>query len=217
MAASHTWKLKHYGRLVLYSGQKAPNTWKIFKAEGDKPEVALTILESGYLLVFQGQDCLDSIPLLSMSDSLKVQHKCDNLIFRFTVQGKSRMIRMQFDGSNRAEAINACSCAAENLKTYVPVTTLDDQPPTDVPAPETQKYPEATVDNEPEVGQGYLSVKHLIKDFLGETAVSLPQIYHHSPLAGGDLEGILRVCLLDPHFHVFVERVEGELKKLLQE
>ncbi|KAM6942704.1 meiotic recombination protein REC114 [Xenentodon cancila] len=217
MAASHTWKLKRYGRFVPGSEQTAGKTWKIFKANGDKPEVVLTLLESGYLLVLQGQESLDTIPLLCVSDSLKVQQKCDNLMFRLTVKGESRMIRMQFDGSNRAEAINECSSAAEKLKTYVPVTALDDQPPTDAPAPETQTCQDASVEEVPEVAQGSLSVKHLAKHFLGETAVSLPQMYHHSPLAGGDLEAILRVCLLDPNFHVFVERVEGELRKLLQE
>ena len=39
------------------------------------------------------------------------------------------MIRMQFDGSTRAEAIKECSSAVEKLKEYMPVTTQDDAPP----------------------------------------------------------------------------------------
>lgn len=57
----------------------------------------------------------------------------------------------------------------------------------------------------------------LWQHFLGETAVTLPQVYHHSSQAQGDLEPILRVCLLDPSFHALVEKVEVELRKLLQE
>lgn len=57
----------------------------------------------------------------------------------------------------------------------------------------------------------------LSQHFLGETAVTLPEVYRHSFLAQGDLEPILRVCLLDPSFHAFVEKVEGELRKLLEE
>lgn len=51
------------------------------------------------------------------------------------------MIRMQFDGSSRAEAIKECSSAVEKLMEYLPVTTQDDappplnQPPTEVSAP----------------------------------------------------------------------------------
>ncbi len=65
-----------------------------------------------------------------------------------------------------------------------------------------------------------ISLKYLLdlpQHFLGETTVTLPQVYRHSSLAPGDLEPILRVCLLDPSFHAFVEKVEGELRKLLQE
>lgn len=57
----------------------------------------------------------------------------------------------------------------------------------------------------------------LSQHFLGETAVTLPEIYRHSFSAQGDMEPFLRVFLLDPSFHAFVEKVEGELKKLLEE
>lgn len=54
------------------------------------------------------------------------------------------MIRMQFDGSSRAEAVKECSKAVEKLMEYMPVTTQDDtppppnQPPTEVSAPVIQ-------------------------------------------------------------------------------
>lgn len=54
------------------------------------------------------------------------------------------MIRMQFDGSSTAEAINQCTSAVEKLMEHVPVTTLGvasvhpNQPPTEVPAPGAQ-------------------------------------------------------------------------------
>lgn len=45
----------------------------------------------------------------------------------------------------------------------------------------------------------------------------LPEVYRHSRLTQGDLELLLRVCLLDPSFPAFVEKVEAELRKLLEE
>lgn len=54
------------------------------------------------------------------------------------------MMRMQFDGSNRAEAIKECSRAVEKLMEHLPVTAQDDTPlppnqsPAEVPAPVTQ-------------------------------------------------------------------------------
>lgn len=54
------------------------------------------------------------------------------------------MLRMQFDGKDRVEAVSECSSAVEQLKKYLSVTTLDDpavhpnQPPADAPAPASQ-------------------------------------------------------------------------------
>uniref|UniRef100_A0A3Q1G4T5 Si:ch1073-75f15.2 n=1 Tax=Acanthochromis polyacanthus TaxID=80966 RepID=A0A3Q1G4T5_9TELE len=115
-------------------------------------------------------------------------------------QGESRMVRMQFDRRGRTEAIDECSSAVAKLRKYVPVTCQG-----------------KAVGAEPEVVQGSLSIKRLTQHFLGEAALTLPQMYHHSSLAQGDSESILRVCLLDPSFYAFVEKMEGELKKLLEE
>lgn len=52
---------------------------------------------------------------------------------------------------------------------------------------------------------------------LGENVLMLPEVYRHSRLTQGDLELLLRVCLLDPSFPAFVEKVEAELRKLLEE
>ncbi|XP_069374310.1 meiotic recombination protein REC114 isoform X2 [Paralichthys olivaceus] len=190
--SSQVWRLKRYGRFVPGSRDTGTQPWKVFEANCSKPGIVLTIVEAGYLLVLQGQECL----------------------------GEGRMMRMQFDGSSREEAVKECSSAVGKLKEYMPVTTQDNapppynQPPAEVSAPVIQ---EKTVRVEPEVVQGSVSIKLLTKHFLGEAAVTLPQVYLDCPLAEGDLEPILHVCLLDPSFPAFVERVEEELKKLLQE
>ncbi|KAK5615454.1 hypothetical protein CRENBAI_000704 [Crenichthys baileyi] len=165
----------------------------------------------------------DTIPLDGDSNSFKVQHKYDNLMFRFTVKGESRMIRMQFDGSSTAEAVNQCSRAVEKLMEYVPVMSVEvaaihtNQPPTEVPPAAQQSCQGTTGQTEPEAAQGSVSIRRLAQHFLGETALALPNMYSHSSLAPGDLEPILRVCLLDPNFPAFVEKVQDELEKLQEE
>ncbi|XP_062248984.1 meiotic recombination protein REC114 [Platichthys flesus] len=219
-ASSQVWRLKRYGRLVPGSKDTGTKPWKVFEAIGSKPGLALTIVEPGYLLVLQGQECLDTIPLICGSDSIKIKQKSDNLMLRVTMQGEGRMMRMQFEGSSREEAVKECSSAVEKVKEHMPVITQDDappprnQPPAELSATVIQ---EKTVRVEPEVVQGSVSIKRLTEHFLGEAAVTLPQVYRNCPLAEGDLEPILHVCLLDPSFPGFVERVEEELKKLLQE
>uniref|UniRef100_UPI0037E9A17D meiotic recombination protein REC114 n=1 Tax=Semicossyphus pulcher TaxID=241346 RepID=UPI0037E9A17D len=216
MATRQEWRLKRYGRFVPGSGETGGKPWKVSDANGNNPGIVLKIVESGYLLVFQGQESLDTMPLLCASESLKVHQKLDNLMFRFTVKGESRMMRMQFDGSSKAEAIKECSTAVEKLMEYIPVTTQNDSPPTSnqTPAGTTQGK---AVGAEPEVVQGSLSIERLTQHFMGGTAVTLPQMYRHSCLAKVDLEPLLRICLLDPSFPAFVENVEGELRKLLEE
>ncbi len=57
----------------------------------------------------------------------QVQIRC----FCGFLQGEGRIIRMQFDGSSRAEAIKECSSALERLMEHMPVTIQHDipQPP----------------------------------------------------------------------------------------
>lgn len=66
-------------------------------------------------------------------------------------------------------------------------------------------------------GSLWLISTFLSQHFLGEAVVRLPEVYRHSYWTQGDLELILRICLLDPSFPAFVERVEAELRKLLEE
>ncbi|XP_003437699.1 meiotic recombination protein REC114 isoform X2 [Oreochromis niloticus] len=223
MIATRIWKLKRYGRFIPGSKETGVKPWKVLETKDNKPEIVLTIVESGHLLVLQGQESLDTIPLLCGSDSIKVHQKSDNLIIRFIVKGESRMIRMQFDGCSMAEAINECSSAVEKLMEYIPVTTQDyappqpNQPPAAVPASAVQTCQEKAVGVKPEVVQGTVSIKRLTQHCLGDTAVTLPRVYQHSSFGQGDLEHFLRVCLLDPTFYGFVEKVEGELRKLVEE
>lgn len=55
-------------------------------------------------------------------------------------QGEGRMVRMQFDGSSRAEALQECSSAVEKLREYTTVSQdgalqASNQSPADVSAP----------------------------------------------------------------------------------
>ncbi|XP_056268653.1 meiotic recombination protein REC114 [Pseudoliparis swirei] len=211
MTTSPSWRLKRYGRCIPDS--TGGKQWKVFEANDNGPEMFLTIVKSGYLLVLQGQESLDTIPFLG--GSVKVQHKSENLIFRYTVNGESRVMRMQLDGAEE------CARAVAELKKYVSVTTQDATPPP--PPPSNQPPAEASapaaqekVEVEPEVVTGSLTIRRLTQHILGESAVTLPQAYRDPSQAPGDLEPVLRLCLLDPGFPAFVESVEDELRKLLE-
>ncbi|XP_058606868.1 meiotic recombination protein REC114 isoform X3 [Onychostoma macrolepis] len=189
------WKLRRYGQFLPEGSNVC--AWKIFESSESTGKLELNILGSGHLLVSQGQELM----------------------------GESRLIRLQFDGSNRAEAAEACRKAVERLQDYVPVqehlTTPASAAPSDPaePGPSTQQQqaPEDAPQAAPAVAMGPLSIKHLSQYFLGERELSLPMAYHQCTLPSGDLEALLRVCLLDSGFPAFVEEVEKKMKELLQE
>ncbi|KAG7281383.1 hypothetical protein CRUP_020795 [Coryphaenoides rupestris] len=114
-------------------------------------------------------------------------------------------MRMQFKGRSKAEALEKCSSAVVKLTEYLPVTTQGEG--TESPSscgPVTRNQPPAAATT---------TEQH----FIGEQGLSLPLVHHHSPLPPGNLEAFLRACLLDSSFPAFVEEVEGEMRRLLQE
>ncbi|XP_056135352.1 meiotic recombination protein REC114 [Lampris incognitus] len=199
------------------------------EAEDGKPDLVLSIVQSGHILVTQGEELLGGISLHGVSDSFKIQRRCDNLVVQCTVKGECHRMRMQFSGSSREEALKECSSATAKLRANLSVTTQADatptpnsappppnQPPAEVAAPVTKTRQAEVMGAESEV-QGSVSTKYLAQHFLGERSLSLPLVDRHFSLPQGDLEPFLRVCLLDPSFPAFVEEVEEQLKKLLQD
>ncbi|XP_042631776.1 meiotic recombination protein REC114 [Cyprinus carpio] len=216
------WKLRRYGRFLPEGKAKSKSS-----ASNRAWKLELNILGSGHLLVSQGQELLEGFSLLNAQSFLKIQHKSDSLLFNITIKGESRLIRLQFEGSSRAEAAGFCSKAVERLQDYVPVQQHLSTPASAAPAdpaepgPSTQQQqqqaPEDAPRVAPAVAMGPLSIKHLSQYFLGERELSLPMAYHQCTLPSGDLEALLRLCLLDAGFPAFVEEVEKKLKELTQE
>uniref|UniRef100_A0AAY4AUP2 Uncharacterized protein n=1 Tax=Denticeps clupeoides TaxID=299321 RepID=A0AAY4AUP2_9TELE len=145
--------------------------------------------------------------------------ECQKCIF-----GESRLFRVQFDGSSRAEAVEQCSSAVLRLQEYLPVGSQSDWQFHIIRSQHGCRIScrfdvisTSPILPDPELAQGTLSLRCLAQHFLGEGDLSLPMAYHHLALPHGDLEPFLRLCLFDPSFPAFVEEVEGELKKLANE
>ncbi|KAL6478715.1 hypothetical protein MHYP_G00121480 [Metynnis hypsauchen] len=220
--AKCVWRLKRYGRFLpkaKETGEKC--SWKVFESNETTGKLELMVLESGHLLVSRAQELLEGFSLLNAQSFLKVQQKADSLLLHMTLKGESRMIRLQFDGRNRSEAVDFCNKAVERLQEYLLVGTQ--APPAPPPATHTSETdqqkqtpveaPQAT----PDVAEESVSIKHLSQYFLGEHGLSLPMAYRHFALPPGELEDLLRLCLLDCGFPAFVEEVENKLKALIQD
>ncbi|XP_035274244.1 meiotic recombination protein REC114 isoform X1 [Anguilla anguilla] len=210
------WRLKRYGRFLPPTSKcDRTSSWKVFEPSDTAGHLALTIVQSGHLLVSQDQELLEGFSLIGAPSFLKVQRKSDILLFRMMAKGESRMFRLQFEGSSREEALEECASAARRLQEYLPVGAPQTNPP-----PSAQEHGtsmEETSDDVPGVKQDSVSVRELVQSFLGQPGSSLPLAYCHSALPSQELGPFLRLCLLDHSFPALVEEVENELKKLAQD
>ncbi|XP_053720641.1 meiotic recombination protein REC114 isoform X4 [Synchiropus splendidus] len=191
MTDSVSWRLTRYGKYIPRTGEETSEQPDLYESKRKDPEIVLTIVGSGYLLILQGQASL----------------------------GQSCLIRMQFDGRTRGVAIKECSSAVGKLKEYLPASSFDDapvplhQPPTEISPPPMQTDSDFT----PDLLLESSSMQRLAQHYLGEGPLILPQLHHQETSDSGDLGLFIRQCLLDPTFHAFVEKVEKEMKKILQE
>ncbi|KAM8876076.1 meiotic recombination protein REC114 isoform 1-T1 [Synchiropus picturatus] len=220
MTDSVSWRLVRYGKYIPRTEEESSEQPdKLYESKRKDPEIVMTIVGSGYLLILQGQASLDTFHLTGSSDIIKVQHKLDTLVLRFALKEQSCLIRMQFDGRTREVAIKECTSALGKLKEYLPASSFDDapvplhQPHTEISPPPTQTDSDFT----PVLLLESSSMQRLAQHYLGERPLMLPQLHHQETSDSGDLGFFIRQCLLDPTFHAFVEKVEKEMKKILQE
>uniref|UniRef100_A0A4W4GCN1 REC114 meiotic recombination protein n=1 Tax=Electrophorus electricus TaxID=8005 RepID=A0A4W4GCN1_ELEEL len=190
--AKAIWTLKRYGRFLPRAKDSGgTSSWKVFESSESTGKLELMILESGHLLVSQAQEL-----------------NCGFICLSVFTQGESRMMRLQFDGSNRSEAVDLCRKAVERLQEYLPIGT-EEQP---APPPSTQTTETVPCDHQKQT-QKHTAVWH----FLGLHGLSLPLAYRHCTVPPSTMEALLRLCLLDSGFPAFVEEVENKLKELIQE
>ncbi|XP_053478582.1 meiotic recombination protein REC114 isoform X4 [Ictalurus furcatus] len=118
------------GKLFMEESQlRHVHNNEVYESSESKGTLELTILESGHLLISQAQELLEGFSLLNAPSFLKIQQKSDSLLFYFTLKEESRMIRLQFEGSSRSEAVDLCRKAVEKLNEYLPVGTQEQPGP----------------------------------------------------------------------------------------
>lgn len=143
MAAKTTWRLRRFARYTPPTDKDdSLIPWKVFDGGAKKSHILLTILDTGYLLVMQGQKSLDTMHLISSGNNINAQQKSENLLFRYTLMGESRMTRLQFQGKNKEEATKECASALKKVMEFLPGACVEDAPQplnqTHTETPETQ-------------------------------------------------------------------------------
>ncbi|XP_078056006.1 meiotic recombination protein REC114-like [Mustelus asterias] len=227
---SAQWPLRRYGRFLPRGG--GPKAWEVFESSPEKGLLSLTIVQSGHFLISQGAaTLLEGFSLIEAHKWWKAVRRVDCVLFGSKVKNESRMFRVQFSGDSHRQALEDCSNCVQMLLQYIDVQNPDGK--IQNPALQLSQSthigqsgslePEGRSTEEEQTGahgtlpEGRVTIKELAKSMLGATSPKLPLAYQQSALNAEELGPFLRLCLLDQSFPAFVEQVEQELKKLIDE
>ncbi|XP_055518896.1 meiotic recombination protein REC114 isoform X1 [Leucoraja erinacea] len=229
LLSTSRWDLKRYARFTASGG--APSSWEVFESSLEKGFLSLTIVESGHFLISRGgTTLLEGFSLIEAHKWWKAVRNADCVLFGSKVKNESRMFRVQFNGDSHKQALEHCSNCVQKLLLYIHVQyaagkTVNEAPLLSQPADsnqsgslelETRDTEEGQTLTQNALSEGRMSIKQLAKSMLGDKS-NLPLAYQQSTLNTEELGPFLRLCLMDQSFPAFVEQVEQELKKLIEE
>lgn len=204
---------------------------RVFESSLEKGFLSLTIVESGHFLISRGgTTLLEGFSLIEAHKWWKAVRNADCVLFGSKVKNESRMFRVQFNGDSHKQALEHCSNCVQKLLLYIHVQyaagkTVNEAPLLSQPADsnqsgslelETRDTEEGQTLTQNTLSEGRMSIKQLAKSMLGDKS-NLPLAYQQSTLNTEELGPFLRLCLMDQSFPAFVEQVEQELKKLIEE
>ncbi|XP_078285954.1 meiotic recombination protein REC114 [Rhinoraja longicauda] len=224
--SSSQWALKRYARFTASGG--APSAWEVFESSLEKGFLSLMIVESGHFLISRGgTTLLEGFSLIEAHKWWKAVRRADCVLFGSKVKNESRMFRVQFSGDSPEQALQHCSNCVKTLLLYIHVQNAAgksvNQALFSQPADSNRSGSLELETHDTEEGQtqntlseGRMSIKQLAKSILGNKS-NLPLAYQQSTLNTEELGPFLRLCLMDQSFPAFVEQVEQELKKLIEE
>ncbi|XP_067829394.1 meiotic recombination protein REC114 isoform X2 [Heptranchias perlo] len=201
--ANTQWALKRYARFTPPGG--ASSSWEVFESSQEKGLLSLTIVQSGHFLISQGgATLLEGFSLIEAHKWWKAVRRADCVLFGSKVKNESRMFRVQFSGDSHGQALEHCSSCVQKLLQYV-----------DVQNPEGKNLNQALLLSQT------TNISHSgtteLESMLGAASPQLPLAYQQSALNTEELGPFLRLCLMDQSFPAFVQQVEHELKKLVDE
>ncbi|XP_005393651.1 PREDICTED: meiotic recombination protein REC114 isoform X4 [Chinchilla lanigera] len=205
---------------------------KVFDSNEESGYLVLTIVISGHFFISQGQTLLEGFSLIGSKNWLKIVRRVDCLLFGSTIKNKSRMFRVQFAGESKEQALEHCCSCVQSLAQYITVEVPDsmaqlspgllwagdrqgrDGEQSVALQPGPSQDPERGTRVAAAVGapEGRTLVAQLAQSILASE--ELPFAYAQSAWSVEELGPFLRLCLMDQNFPAFVEKVEGELKKL---
>ncbi|NWI91803.1 RE114 protein, partial [Pitta sordida] len=217
LGSAATWPLQRYGRFLPPRAGDAEghnSSWKVFESNEESGPLILTIVVSGHFFISQGRTVLEGFSLIDSHQWLRVVRRADCLLLQARAKNESRMFRVQFGGSSKAEMLEHCCSCVQKLAQYVPVQGPDQQSQ-DNQGMDTEQGPDEPLPESCRSLGERRSVAQLAQAVLRRRP-ELPPAPSPVVWPAQELGPFIRLCLLDQHFPAFVEDVEKELHKLTE-
>ena len=201
---------------------KGDGVWKqISSLEGDG-SLQLTLVEDKHLMLSSGSQIRESFALVNTSQWLKTYCKGDSVLFVVRTNIGFRRFRVKFANTGIKTGMDNCK---DFVKVAAPILPMKVIPlPDNVEASQSQFVEDSQMNTMPS-SQKVQEVP-FNGDVLAQEGSSLPDIARQlissdqvtgstdTNLPTTDLSTLVRLCLSDPGFPDFVDKVEKELKLL---
>lgn len=222
------------------SGSGPSGTWKHYgENDLDGSALRLTLYQGGRLLLGAKREVFENILLWNAQKWLRVVAKGDSLLVVWEKPGNaSRRFRMRFQATEGKSADKHCSDCASVLSFYAEVKDLNAgasvgnaftgaapnahvrmQRPPSGDGPTLTTSQELAAGRKPATPSRSASMPDIAKQYLSDVEDGLPLgvAYQTTGFPTHQLPMLVQLCLTDSNFPAFVEAVDKELKKLVEQ
>lgn len=230
------WDIEKYARYYpntnqvqksMSSGEKGE--WKHY--EDKDSHLKLAILKN-HMLLSGRSNVLESFSLLDSANCVRGVRKGDSMLFLYKIDDESRKFRIKFKSSSEKGAFSACSECYEHLSRYFPWKSLEpdinissqmmfsqtqfsqttNMSTQSIPLHSTLLAPNCIKQNNAEL-EGTHPISEIAQILLNKNP-ALPDVYNYSNYPTDQVNYHLQLCLTDPNFPAFVQKVHDEFKIL---
>ncbi|XP_028405192.1 meiotic recombination protein REC114-like [Dendronephthya gigantea] len=211
------------------SGVKSNGEWKqITSLDGDG-SLQITLIEGKHFMLSSGSQINESFALINTEQWLKAYCKGDSVLFVAKTNNGSRRFRVKFANTGIKTGVDNCKDFVRVASPIMPIKMIQFQDNTE--ASQSQFVEDSQIISTPqsETLQSVQDMSLEEDNHLPKQGSSLPEIARQivsnneatgstttttTNLPTSDLSVLVRLCLTDPGFPDFVDKVEKELKLL---
>lgn len=211
--AGPTWRLDRYVRPSNTDTEGAGHGNNSKTYDDSEVPISLSITHTHQLFIRQKDVVLESHNIVALKDVMRGVANNYSILFYVRHKPYSRKFRVRFSGEDQIFAQKACDDCIEYLKHYIPIKV---QNRIKIDQIQNENFNDAALSSKAQTdifsSTGELTLGAMARSLLAKE--TLPQAYQHCHVDDNLVQGILQLCLADPTFPAFVEKVDKALQEV---